>query len=142
MATPKNVTDGSSDLDEAVLNNYVNGLISQVKVNYFMLFHDESAGTQAVGGSFDDNGEITDSDLSYNSTSDQFEITLSGFSNTPIVQATLRTNATTNVGDVLTQTSDATSSLATIRPVSGAAGSQAAVDPDGDLRIFVFIIGS
>lgn len=141
MATPKNITDGSSDLDEAVLNNYVNGLKSQVKVNFAGITFVNSS-TSAGLSSTDTAGEITGSDVSWDGTNNKVDVTLSGFSAEPAAQVSFKHNGSSNVGQLLVNTPS--SSAAEIYFLSGAAGQGTgdSIEPDGDVRFFLFLIGS
>lgn len=138
-ATPKVVTDGSSDLDEAVLNLFVNGIKAQVKVNFFAIQFVASTNTPSVLPGIDSDGEVVTGDLSWNAGTTQIDITLSGFSAAPVAIVVISDNNSTNVGDAIPRPN--TSSAMSLRFI-GASGGDVAVDPDGDVRVQVLLIGS
>ena len=140
-ATPKTITDASSDLDEANLNLFVRGGKLQVKVNYCVIKFEAAGNAVTVYAARDSDGEIVDGDLSWNAGSVQVEIVLSGFSAAPVGQATIRApgNASTNVEKVQI---DTTSSTAAILHFMSSATPGAKVDPDGDMYVNVLFIGA
>lgn len=134
-ATPKTFTDGSSDVDEANLNLFVRGGKLQVKVNYCRVLFTAATNTPTVDTG-DSDGEIVTGDLSWSAT--EIEVVLSGFSTAPIAIAVIESNSSTNVEAVLPRL--ASSSLMSLRFVSGAG--QVAVDPDGDVKVNLLVIGA
>lgn len=137
-ATPKTITDASSDLDEANLNLFVRGGKLQVKVNYFELLF--TASTNAVTlTAADSDGEVIDADLTWNAGSVRIDITLTGFSAAPIIVAGIGSNSSTNVEKLRAEGISGTE--ARIYFISNATPG-AAVDPDGDMQINVIIIGA
>jgi hypothetical protein len=138
MATPKTITDASSDLDEANLNLFLRAGKLQVKVNYCLIDFDAATDTPTVLGTVDSDGEIVTGDLSWDAVDDEIDIVLTGFTAQPVILTTKdATWSATNVDDVIGRTSS--SSAAHIRFVSGA--SSTAVDPNGDIRVYVLLIG-
>ena len=138
-ATPKTITDGSSDLDEANLNLFVRGGKLQVKFNYLVVFFEAAGNAVIVYASRDSDGEIVDGDLSWNAGSTLIDITLSGFSAPPVGIATMRLNGATNVEKVhFNATAAATAELYFMS--SATPGAQ--VDPDGDVYVNLIIIGA
>lgn len=136
MATPKVVTDGSSDLDEAVLNKFVSSPKSQVKINHCVIDFAASTNTPTVDSGTDSDGEIVTGDLAWSST--EITIALTGYSNVPVVQATICAGmSASNVGGVHAVATSNTS--AKIRFVAGDAAT--AVDPNGDISVNVVVIG-
>src|SRR5262245_31305890 len=87
MATPKTVTDGVTELEEASLNKYISGdgVKVQIKMLYATFIY--SAGNLIVDPNHDSCGIIT-GDISYDTGNDWADITVSGFTNRPHVQAT------------------------------------------------------
>ena len=82
-ATPKTITDDSSDLDEANLNLFVRGGKLQVKVNYFQLLFTASTNAVTVVGTVDSDGEVISADLTWDAGATTIDVTLSGFSIIP-----------------------------------------------------------
>jgi hypothetical protein len=56
MATPKTVTDASSDLDEAVLNLFLRAGKLQVKINYCVVLFTASTNAVTVNSARDSDG--------------------------------------------------------------------------------------
>ena len=137
-ATPKTITDASSDLDEANLNLFVRGGKLQVKVNYLALKF-EAAGNAVTVHGVDSDGEIVDGDLTWNAGSTCIDVTLSGFSAIPVMLATLRTNGSTNVEKLEVTAADANTGV--ISFMSNATPGEA-VDPDGDVYVNLLVIGA
>ena len=137
-ATPKTITDASSDLDEANLNLFVRGGKLQVKVNYLALKFEADGNAVTVHG-VDSDGEIVDGDLTWNAGSTCIDVTLSGFSAIPVMLATLRTNGSTNVEKLEVTAADANTGV--ISFMSNATPG-AAVDPDGDVYVNLLVIGA
>lgn len=138
MATPKVVTDASSDLDEAVLNLFLNALVAQAKCNFFALKF-EAAGDAVTVHARSENGEVVDGDLAWNAGSVRIDITLTGFTEIPVIFASILDNSSTNVA-ALEMGESASTTLQTIS-FRAAGVAPAAVDPDGDVYLNVFIIG-
>lgn len=136
-ATPKVVTDGSSDLDESVLNKFVNGVKGQVKVNFCRILFTASTNVPTIVGLYTNDGEILTGDLAF--TGNEIVVTLTGFSLRPIPVATIGDNNSTNVGDVLAYGTSLTDLR--LRPI-GTSGGETAVDPDGDIEINLLLIGN
>lgn len=139
MATPKTVTDNSSDLDEAVLNLFIRGGKLQVKVNYVVALFTAATNVATVDTSYDSDGEIIDADLTWNAGSTRLDITLSGFSTLPVVQAIIVGNSSTNVDRLYVDATAATNALVKF---IGAGPGGSSVDPDGDMTIAVLVIGA
>ena len=137
-ATPKTITDASSDLDEANLNLFVRGGKLQVKINYLVLKFAESDNACTVHTN-DSDGEVVDGDLTWNVGSTLIDIVLSGFSAAPVGLATLVSNASTNVEKLFLQLTGA--AAAELRFISNATPG-AAVDPDGDMYVALLFIGA
>lgn len=137
-ATPKTVTDASSDLDEAVLNMFVRGGKLQVKVNYLVLKF-EASGNAVTVSSSDSDGEIVDGDLSWNAGSTLIDIVLSGFSAAPVVVASIAVNSSTNVEKVRVRTSSSTAAELIFQ---SAATPGVSTDPDGDMYVNLLFIGA
>jgi hypothetical protein len=106
MATPKTVTDASSDLDEAVLNLFVRGGKVQVKVNYWSLTFTASTNAVTINTAWDSDGEIVDGDLVWNAGTTKIDITLTGFVKTPVVLAQIVSNSSTNIGSLAVTRTD------------------------------------
>ena len=100
MATPKTITDASSDLDEAVLNLFVRGGKLQVKMNYAVLLFTAATNAVTVSATGDSDGEIVSGDCTWSAGSLRIEVTLTGFSVAPMVMATIAGNSSTNVEKV------------------------------------------
>ena len=137
MATPKTVTDGSSDLDEAVLNLFLRAGKLQVKVNYGTIKFVAATNTPTIDATFDSDGEVITADLAYDAAGN-ITITLSGFTAIAVGLLTIYSNASTNIGNVLFRPGSTTSGI--MRYIGTAAG-EAAVDPDGDIYVQFLIIG-
>ena len=137
MATPKVVTDGSSDLDEAVLNKFLSVPKAEVKLNYAMIKFVADGNTVTVDATYDSDGEIVTGDLAYDDAGN-ITITLSGFTAIPPGFATIYSNAATNVGNVLYRPGSTTTGI--LRFIGTGAG-ESAVDPDGDVHVQVAIVG-
>ena len=138
-ATPKTFTDGSSDLDEANLNLFVRGGKLQVKVNYFELLFTASTNAVTVNSGVDSDGEVISADLSWNAGGTRLEVIISGFSAPPVVQATISSNASTNVEKVWVN--PISSTLFYILFKSNATPGTT-VDPDGNVELMVTVIGA
>ncbi len=138
-ATPKTVTDASSDLDEAVLNLYVRGGKLQVKVNYFELLFTASSNAVTVVGGTDSDGEVVSGDLAWNAGAVRIDITLSGFSAPPVFNASISTNSSTNVEKLWCSADSATN--ARLSFVTNATPG-VAVDPNGNMEVMVMVIGA
>lgn len=141
MATPKVCTDGpgGSDLDEAVLNKFLNAGKVEVKANFCRIDFASAGETPTVSGAWDSDGEIVTGDLSYDGTAEEIDIVLSGFTAIPIGLVQLISNASTNVGGVLFRATS--SSLVHIRFIGTGAG-ETGVDPDGDISLALLVVGS
>lgn len=139
MATPKVAEDGVTDLDEAVLNKYLNAIKSQVKINFCRIDFASAGETPTVSSAWDSDGEIVTGDLSYDGTAEEIDIVLSGFSNIPVGFVQIISNASTNVGGVLFRATSA--ALVHIRFIGTGAG-ETGVDPDGDVDLALAVIGS
>jgi hypothetical protein len=138
-ATPKTMIDGSTDVDEDVLNLYVRGGKLQVKVNYLVVLFTAATNAVTVYGTADSDGEIVDGDLSWNAGSTLIDIVLSGFSTLPVGLVTIFSNGSTNVEKVQVK---ATSSTAAELRFMSSATPGAAVDPDGDMHVNLLFIGA
>ena len=138
MATPKVVTDASSDLDEAVLNLFLSVPKLQVKVNYLRVLF-AAAGNTVTVDSFDSDGEVVDGDLAWNGGSTKIDCTISGFTVKPIVLITPGTNASANADSIVASASTTSNIEIYFRDATGGRGSN--VDPDGDVSFNMFIIG-
>ena len=138
-ATPKTVTDGSSDLDEAVLNLFVRGGKLQVKVNYCCILFTSGTNVPTVYASRDSDGEIVTGDLAWNGGSTWVDIVLSGFSVAPIGLLTIMQNASTNVEKVFIS---ATTTTAAHLDFLSNATPGTKVTPDGDIYVQLLIIGA
>lgn len=136
-ATPKVITDNSSDLDEANLNLFLNALKLQVKINYCSLVFTASSNTPTIDTGRANGGEIVDGDLSWDSGNNEIDVTLSGFSTTPLVFATIHSNGSTNADEI--RAAGTSSTAAFIRFT--ASGGNAGVDPDGNMQISVMFLG-
>lgn len=138
-ATPKTITDASSDLDEANLNLFVRGGKLQVKVNYLVVKFEADGNAVTASPSYDSDGEIVDGDLAWDAGDVEVDVTMSGFSVAPVGFATIVINNSTNVEKLKLQCTGATA--AKLRFMSNATpGVQ--VDPDGDVYAAVLIIGA
>jgi hypothetical protein len=135
-ATPKVVTDGSSDLDEAVLNLFVNGLKSQVKVQYFHMDFNASTNTPSISSTFSNDGEIVTGDLSQ-SGSNWIDVVMSGFSTKPVIVATLSQCSATNVFNVMALATSSTAAQIWFTDDDYST----AVDPNGDVGVNILMIG-
>jgi hypothetical protein len=129
MATPKTVTDASSDLDEAVLNLFLRAGKVQVKINYCSILFTAATNVATVSSLWDSDGEIVSGDLSWVST--EINVVLTGFTAAPVALASIAQNSSTNVGAVLPRTD---SSTAFLRFVGTGAG-ETAVDPDANIAV-------
>lgn len=138
-ATPKTVTDASSDLDEAVLNLFVRGGKLQVKVNYCVITFTAAGNAVAVSGSWDSDGEIVSGDCSWSAGDVRIEVTLTGFSAPPVAIAQLVANNSTNV-EKLWAYASAAGTLLVLFKTNATPG--ASVDPDGDMQVGLFLIGA
>ena len=138
-ATPKTVTDASSDLDEAVLNMFVRGGKLQVKINYFVLLFTAATNAVTVYATADSDGEVISGDLSWNAGSTLVDIVLSGFSTLPVGFVTIFSNASTNVEKVQIKATSGTA--AELRFMSNATPG-VPVDPDGDMHVNILFVGA
>ena len=138
MATPKTVTDASSDLDEAVLNLFLRAGKLQVKVNYAVIAFTAAGNTVAVSGSFDSDGEIVTGDTSWDAGDVRIEITITGFTAVPVVLGGIITNSSTNIEKARFEA--ISSSVVAVTFLSNATPG-AATDPDGDMTVNLFLIG-
>lgn len=139
MATPVVSTDSSSGLDAAVLNKYLNALKLNVKINFFELLFTASSNVVTVVGGTDSDGEVISGDLAWNAGALRIDITLTGYTNVPVMLAAISVNGSTNV-EKLWCTADSNTN-ARLSFVSNATPG-VAVDPNGDVRIMVIILGS
>lgn len=137
MATPKVVTDGSSDLDEGVFNLFLNAIKSQVKLNAFRLLFTAATNVPTVVSTYFNEGEVVDGDLSWNAGGVYIAITLTGFVNKPLVFVTNIVSSATNVFQV----QGAAAAVSEARVTFTNDAMTAAVDPDGNIEVSVFILG-
>jgi hypothetical protein len=135
MSTPKFVTDGVDDMDEAVVNHALYVPKVEVKINYCEITFTAAGNTVAVNA-VDSDGEIVSGDCAWDAGNTRINITLTGFTATPIVIAALKSNASTNA--VLVRSNGGSSSQAQIHFDDGAGS---AVDPDGDVEVVLIVIG-
>lgn len=138
MATPKVVTDGSSDLDEAVLNKFVSCPKAEVKINYFSVTFTAADNSVAVDAGIDSCGEIVTGDCAWDAGDMRIEIVLTGFSNVPVAFASLRENLSTNVEKVW---ASALASSVLAIDFKSIATPGTSVDPDGNVTVGVLVIG-
>ena len=138
-ATPKTVTDASTDLDEAVLNLYVRGGKLQVKVNYFELLFTASSNAVTVVSGTDSDGEVVSGDLAWNAGAVRIDATLSGFSVPPVMVATISANGSTNIEKVWCTADSLTNGQ--IKFISDDSPG-VATDPNGDMQVMVMAIGA
>lgn len=134
-ATPKVVTDAGTDLDEGVLNLFINGIKSQVKVNYFTLDFDAGTNIPTVASDASNDGEVVDGDLSWNGSS-YVDVVLSGFSTKAVILVSIEADASTNVKNIR-----AIATSSTAAEIHFTDADFATVDPDGNISANVFIIG-
>ncbi len=100
MATPKTVIDGSTDLDEGVLNLFLRAGKSEVKANWFHMKFTATTNAVDVLSWADSDGEVVSGDLAWNATDVRVEVTLTGFTLRPVPFAVIARNFTTNVAEV------------------------------------------
>ena len=138
-ATPKTITDGSSDLDEANLNLFLRAGKLQAKVNYCTILFTAAGNAVTIYATVDSDGEIVDGDLSWSAGDVRIEIVLSGFSAKPVALATMYDNASTNVEKLKIQSQGA--AIVHLYFLSNATPG-AAVDPDGNVYVNLLFIGA
>jgi hypothetical protein len=87
MATPQIHTDGSTDMEEAVFNQYLSAG-GNAKVNVKMVYaHIRFNGASLEVVSTTDSSQIVTGDLTFNGGNTSVEITLAGYVNPPLVIA-------------------------------------------------------
>ena len=135
-ATPKVVTDGSSDLDEGVLNLFLNALKSQVKINFFLVQIVEATNVATIETAFSNDGEVVDADVTYDGAGELL-ITLTGFSTKPLVYAIIGGGTAATNTPILT--SGANSNVQAV--IETRDTSMVITDIDDDIDILVLILG-
>lgn len=137
-ATPKNITDNSSDLDEAVLNNFLNAVDSQWKLNAAALRFDQSVPEAILISGFSGTSEIASGDVSWDATNDEIDVTLSGYSNSPVAVAVIMVNSSSNVGAVYANVTSSTEVQIEFQDATAGGGS---VTPNGDVDVALIVVG-
>lgn len=138
MATPKVSTDDSTDLDEAVLNQYLSAVDTQWKLNACAILFDQSATSADLASGFAGTSEIASSDISWDGSNNEIDVTLSGYSNSPVAVAHIMTNSSSNAAAVYANVTGTTEVQLEFQDATAGGGS---VAPDGDVQVGLIVLG-
>lgn len=137
-ATPKPFTDGTTDLDEDNLNRLLNAVDLQVKINWAVLSFTATATSADVATGFSTVSEIVSGDVSYDSTNNEIDVTLSGYSTSPVAVASIMSNSSSNVAEVYPNVTSSTGIELEFQDATAGGGT---ASPDGDMTVGLIVVG-